>query len=37
MTFKPVVIAELNQIEQAFFAGRCDVYTTDARAWPRRV
>lgn len=29
MTFKPVVIAELNQIEQAFFAGRCDVYTTD--------
>jgi general L-amino acid transport system substrate-binding protein len=29
MSFKPVVIAELNQIEQAFFAGRCDVYTTD--------
>jgi general L-amino acid transport system substrate-binding protein len=29
MTFKPVVIAELNQIEQAFFGGRCDVYTTD--------
>ena len=29
MTFKPVVISELNQIEQAFFAGRCDVYTTD--------
>jgi general L-amino acid transport system substrate-binding protein len=29
MTFKPVVIAELNQLEQAFFAGRCDVYTTD--------
>jgi len=29
MTFRPVVIAELNQIEQAFFAGRCDVYTTD--------
>jgi len=29
MTFKPVVIAELNQVEQAFFAGRCDVYTTD--------
>lgn len=29
MNFKPVVIAELNQIEQAFFAGRCDVYTTD--------
>jgi general L-amino acid transport system substrate-binding protein len=29
MTFKPVVITELNQVEQAFFAGRCDVYTTD--------
>ncbi|UCE32089.1 MAG: amino acid ABC transporter substrate-binding protein [Burkholderiales bacterium] len=29
MQFKPVVIAELNQLEQAFFAGRCDVYTTD--------
>lgn len=29
MNFKPVVIAELNQIEQAFFAGRCDVYSTD--------
>ena len=29
MSFKPVVISELNQIEQAFFAGRCDVYTTD--------
>ncbi|HPU50800.1 MAG TPA: amino acid ABC transporter substrate-binding protein [Burkholderiaceae bacterium] len=29
MSFKPVVIAELNQIEQAFFAGRCDVYSTD--------
>ena len=29
MTFKPVVIAELAQIQQAFFAGRCDVFTTD--------
>jgi general L-amino acid transport system substrate-binding protein len=29
MGFKPVVIAELNQLEQAFFAGRCDAYTTD--------
>jgi general L-amino acid transport system substrate-binding protein len=29
MTFKPVVIADLSQVEQAFFAGRCDVYTTD--------
>ena len=29
MSFKPVVIAELSQIQQAFFAGRCDVFTTD--------
>jgi len=29
MTFKPVVIADLSQVEQAFFAGRCDVYTSD--------
>jgi general L-amino acid transport system substrate-binding protein len=29
MSFKPVVIGDLSQIEQAFFAGRCDVYTTD--------
>jgi general L-amino acid transport system substrate-binding protein len=29
MSFKPVVIADFNQIEQAFFSGRCDVYTTD--------
>jgi general L-amino acid transport system substrate-binding protein len=29
MTFKPVVINDLAQVEQAFFAGRCDVYTTD--------
>ena len=29
MSFKPVVISELNQIQQAFFAGRCDVFTTD--------
>jgi general L-amino acid transport system substrate-binding protein len=29
MSFKPVVIAELAQVQQAFFAGRCDVYTTD--------
>ncbi|MEO7244392.1 MAG: amino acid ABC transporter substrate-binding protein [Rubrivivax sp.] len=29
MSFKPVVITELSQVEQAFFAGRCDVYTTD--------
>ncbi len=30
MTFKPVVIAELNELEAAFVNGRCDVYTTDA-------
>ena len=38
MSFKPVVISELNQIEQAFFAGRCDVDTTDisGRAATRR-
>ena len=29
MTFRPVVINELSQIEQAFFSGRCDVQTTD--------
>jgi general L-amino acid transport system substrate-binding protein len=29
MSFKPVVIGEINQIQQAFFAGRCDVFTTD--------
>jgi general L-amino acid transport system substrate-binding protein len=29
MTFKPVVIQDLSQVEQAFFGGRCDVYTTD--------
>jgi general L-amino acid transport system substrate-binding protein len=30
MSFKPVVIAELNELEAAFVSGRCDVYTTDA-------
>ena len=30
MSFKPVVIEELNLLEAAFVAGRCDVYTTDA-------
>jgi len=30
MTFKPVVIQELAEVEAAFFSGRCDVYTTDA-------
>jgi len=30
LEFKPVVIEDLKEIEAAFFAGRCDVYTTDA-------
>jgi general L-amino acid transport system substrate-binding protein len=30
MSFKPVVIEKLDEITQAFFSGRCDVYTTDA-------
>jgi general L-amino acid transport system substrate-binding protein len=30
MTFKPVVIEKVDEIRSAFFAGRCDVYTTDA-------
>jgi general L-amino acid transport system substrate-binding protein len=29
MTFKPVVIEKLEEVLNAFFAGRCDVYTTD--------
>ena len=29
MSFKPVVVAELAQLTQAFFSGRCDVFTTD--------
>jgi general L-amino acid transport system substrate-binding protein len=28
--FKPVVIEKLDEVEQAFFSGRCDAYTTDA-------
>ena len=30
MAFKPVVIEKIDEIRSAFFAGRCDVYTTDA-------
>ena len=30
ITIKPVVIADMDQIRQAFFAGRCDVYTGDS-------
>jgi len=29
MSFRPVVVNELQQVEQAFFSGRCDVFTTD--------
>ena len=28
--YKPVVIEKLDEIEAAFFSGRCDAYTTDA-------
>lgn len=30
MTFEPVVIEQLDQLNAAYFAGRCDVYTTDS-------
>jgi len=30
MTFKPVVIEKVEEVRAAFFAGRCDVLTTDA-------
>jgi general L-amino acid transport system substrate-binding protein len=29
MAFKPVVIEKLEEVENAYFSGRCDVYTTD--------
>ena len=29
MQFKPVVIEKLEEVESAYFSGRCDVYTTD--------
>ena len=29
MTFKPVVIEKLEELQAAYFAGRCDAYTTD--------
>ena len=32
MSFKPVVIEKADEIRAAFFAGRCDVYTTDRSA-----
>lgn len=30
MTFEPVVIESLDEVNAAYFAGRCDVYTTDS-------
>jgi general L-amino acid transport system substrate-binding protein len=30
MNFEPVVIEQLEEVNAAYFAGRCDVYTTDA-------
>jgi general L-amino acid transport system substrate-binding protein len=32
MEFKPVVIEKLDEVENAFYSGRCDVFTTDASA-----
>jgi general L-amino acid transport system substrate-binding protein len=29
MTFKPVVIEKLEELQNAYFAGRCDAFTTD--------
>jgi general L-amino acid transport system substrate-binding protein len=29
MNFKPLVIEKLDEVENAFFSGRCDAYTTD--------
>ena len=29
MTFKPLVIEKLDEVENAYFSGRCDAYTTD--------
>jgi general L-amino acid transport system substrate-binding protein len=29
LEFKPVVIEKLDEVESAFFSGRCDAYTTD--------
>ena len=29
LAFKPVVIEKLDEVESAFFSGRCDAYTTD--------
>ncbi len=29
LTFKPLVIEKLDEVENAYFSGRCDAYTTD--------
>src|SRR6185437_235093 len=29
MTFKPLVIEKLDEVQNAYFSGRCDVFTTD--------
>ncbi|MFI4999051.1 MAG: amino acid ABC transporter substrate-binding protein [Reyranellales bacterium] len=38
MSFKPVIIEDVDQIRAAFFSGRCDVYTGDrARLFATRI
>jgi general L-amino acid transport system substrate-binding protein len=38
MTFRPVIIEDVEQIRSAFFSGRCDVYTGDrARLYATRA
>ena len=38
LTIKPVIIEDMDQIRQAFFAGRCDIYTGDSsRLYSSRV
>lgn len=32
LSFKPLVIEKLDEVENAFFSGRCDAYTTDRSA-----
>ncbi len=37
LTYRPVVIENLVELEQAFYAGRCDVYLSDLLAIERQV
>ena len=37
MTFKPVVIEKLEEVLNAYFSGRCDVFTTDVSGLVRMV